>query len=133
MSINQVVVIRKAEEPDRIHQTFQCMKCRGFLHHQAKSMPNLTLEADSRLYSAISSNQQHPSIYGNYKAPLQGNYSEALPAQARVKIKVSCSSPAALSYSSYQILVSPLRALPHGFSIPNKDDSNFISRIPHKT
>ena len=28
------------------------------------------------------------SIYGIYIAPLQGNYSEALPAQARAKIKV---------------------------------------------
>jgi len=29
----------------------------------------------------------YASIYGIYIAPLQGNYSEALPAQAQVKIK----------------------------------------------
>src|SRR6218665_1653744 len=33
-------------------------------------------------------NRTNLSIYGIYIAPLQGNYSEALPAQARAKIKV---------------------------------------------
>ena len=32
--------------------------------------------------------QSYPSVYGIYIAPLQGNYSEALPAQARAKRKV---------------------------------------------
>jgi len=41
------------------------------------------LQPESRVYSKI-----YPSIYGIYIAPLQGNYSETLPAQTRAKIKV---------------------------------------------
>ena len=41
--------------------------------------------SDSILYKTTV--QLYLSIYGIYIAPLQGNYSEALPAQAQVKIK----------------------------------------------
>ena len=55
--------------------------------HQSNNIDNNDIQI-VKFYQTRKLAVQHLSIYGIYIALLQGNYSEALPAQARAKIKV---------------------------------------------
>ena len=92
----------KLEGRNRIEQLIRRLKRRGFLHPQAKSASELALETDSRLLRAISFNQHHV-LYPLFP-PIRPIRSDR--------------------YS--------LRPRPHGFSLPNKDDCNFVSRVLFK-